>query len=129
MLSNQGQAASVVSLLPPVDAADTAAATGSWIDVRDYEGDLVFTVQVGVVGGGQIVPAIQHASDDQGAGAATLTLNEGAFTTVTTSNDPLTQKRTANAKSTLGFVRFIGTVTTGPAQVGASMLAHPKYTS
>ena len=129
MLGNQGQAASVVSLLAPVDAANTAAATGSWVDVTAYEGDIVVTIQVGVVTAGSIALVIQNATDISGTGAATITPNEGAWTTVTTANDPLTQKRTINAGATDGFIRIVGTITTGPAAIGASFLAHPKYTT
>jgi hypothetical protein len=127
MLGNEGQAATVTALLAPGNKADTAACTGSWIDVRDYEGDLVFAVQVGTVTAGQVAIVIETASDGSGTGAATLTLTEGAFTTVTTSNDPLTQKRTAPAGSVLGWVRIKGTVTTGPVDMGAVVLGRTKY--
>lgn len=129
MLSKQGMAASIVALLAPVDAANTAAATGSWVDVSAYEGEITVTIHVGVVTAGSVALVIQGATDDQGTGAGTLTPNEGAWTTVTTSNDPLIQKRTFDAKGTGGFIRILGTVTTGPVQISASFLAHPKYTS
>jgi hypothetical protein len=127
MLGNEGQAATATALLAPGNKADTAACTGSWIDVNDYEGDLVFVVQVGTVTAGQVALAIETASDGSGTGAATLTLTEGAFTTVTTSNDPLTQKRTAPAGSALGWVRVKGTVTTGPVDMSAAVLGRKKY--
>jgi len=128
MLGNQGQASGVTVLLAPVDAANTAAATGSWTDVRFKEGDLDIIVLVGVVTAGSVAIVIQDATDDQGAGAATKTPNEGAWTTVTTANDPMIQKRTINAKSTRGYIRVLGTVTTGPVAISASLQAHPKYT-
>lgn len=127
MLGNEGQAAETTSLLAPVSAAATANATSSWIDVREYEGDLVFVVQTGVVTAGQIVWTIEHASDGSGTGGAGITPNEGAFTTVTTSNDPLTEKRTVPANAVAGWVRVVGTITTGPALVSASLSARPKY--
>ena len=128
MLGNQGQASGVTVLLAPVDAANTAAATGSWTDVRFKEGDLDIIVSVGVVTAGSVAIVIQDATDDQGAGAATKTPNEGAWTTVTTANDPMIQKRTINAKATGGYIRVLGTVTTGPVAISASLQAHPKYT-
>lgn len=127
MLGNEGQAATCTALLAPGEKADTAACTGSWIDAREYEGVLVFVVQIGVVTAGQVVLIVETATDDQGAGATTLTLTEGAFTTVTTSNDPLTQKRTAPAGAVLGWVRIKGTVTTGPVNMSAALLSRPKY--
>lgn len=127
MLANQGQAAETTELLAPLSAAATANATSSWVDARKYEGDLVFVVQTGVVTAGQIVWTIEHASDGSGTGAAGITPTEGAFTTVTTANDPLTQKRTVPATSIAGWVRVVGTITTGPALVSASLSATPKY--
>ena len=129
MLGKQGMAASIIALLAPVDAANTGAATGSWTDVRAYEGEITVTIHVGVVTAGSVALVIQGATDDQGAGAATITPNEGAWTTVTTSNDPLIQKRTFDAKGTGGYIRIVGTVTTGPVEISSSFLAHPKYTS
>ena len=44
MISSDSIAASVVSVLPAVSAANTAAATSGWIDVRPYKGKLKFIV-------------------------------------------------------------------------------------
>lgn len=128
MLANQGQAASLVTLLNAVSAANTAAATSAWIDARAYEGDLVFVLDTGIVSAGNIVWTVEDATDGAGAGAATIAFNEGAATTVTTANDPLAQKRTVNAGACRGWVRCVGTITTGPVLVSVTMLAHPKYT-
>lgn len=129
MLDNQGQAATQTQLLAAVSAANTAAATSGWIDVRAYEGDLVFNVNTGIVTAGDIVWTIEDATNGSGAGAAGVTPNEGAFTTVTTANDPMSQKRTINAGAVRGWVRVVGTITTGPVLVAADLLAHPKYTT
>lgn len=126
MLNNEGQAASVVTMLAPGDKANTAAATGGWIDVRNYEGDLTLVVMVGTVSAGQIVPSFQDATDGSGTGAAAITPNEGALITVTTANDPLIQKSTINRRATRGWIRFLGTITTGPVECGAALLARPK---
>lgn len=128
MLSNQGQACSAVPLLVSADAANTAGATSDWIPVNQYEGDLVFVVDTGVVTAGQVVWTIEDATSDAGAGGAGITPNEGAFTTVTTSNDPLLQKRTITANRARDYVRLVGTVTTGPVQCSAVLLATKKYT-
>jgi len=129
MLNNQGQAAESVQVLAAVDAANTAAATSAWIDVRKYEGDLVLQSNVGVVGAGSITPTIEDASDGAGTGAAGVTPTEGAFTAVTTANDPLIEKRTIPAGSVRGWIRYVGTIVTGPVGVGVTLLAHPKYTT
>lgn len=121
MLNNEGQAAAIVKLIDPASCANTAAATSGWVDVRQYEGDLVFTQQIGAVTG-SIVGRIQDATDSSGTGAANIT--DAAFTSVGTAND--VQKLTVPDKSTRGWVRYVGTITTGPALVAVSMLARPK---
>lgn len=123
MLHNQGQAATCTLLLSPVSAANTAAATSSWIDVRPAEGDLVFTVQTGALTG-SITWTIEHASDGSGTGAATITPNEGAFAAGAANQ---TQKRTVNANAVAGWVRVVGTIVTGPVLVAANLKHHPKY--
>lgn len=124
MLSNTDQARNAVIMLNPASAAATANATSAWIDVRAYEGDLVFTQQIGALTG-SITGAIQDATDGSGTGAAAVTLNEGAFTAVSSANN--IQRRTIRAKSTRGFVRYVGTIVTGPALVAVSVDVHPKY--
>lgn len=126
MLGNEGQAAQVTQLLVPGAKANTAGATSSWIDVRGYEGDLVFVSQVGTVTAGSLTPTIEDATDGSGTGGAGVTPNEGAFTAVTTSNDPLTEKRTINASAVRGWVRYVGTIVTGPADAAVTLMARPK---
>ena len=129
MLANQGQAAEAVTMLAAVSAANTAAATSAWIDVRKYEGDLVILQSAGILTG-TLTPTIEDATDGAGAGGAAFTgLNEGPFTVVTTSNDPLQEKRTIPAGSTRGWIRYVGTIVTGPAPLAVTLLAHPKYTA
>jgi hypothetical protein len=53
-----------------------------------------------------------------------ITPNEGAYAAVTANS---VQKRTVSANAILGFVRCVGTITTGPALVAASISYHPKY--
>ena len=116
------QSHEVVACLVAADHANTAAATGAWVDVRHCVGDIAVISTVGVVTGGTVTGTIETATDDQAAGLATLTPNEGAFTVVSGSNDPLTEKRTVNARHTLGWIRYKGTIATGPAVVGASVI-------
>jgi hypothetical protein len=127
MLANQGQAAERVTMVAAVSATNTAAATSAWIDVRKYEGDLVIVSSVGILTG-SLTPTIEDATDGSGTGAAGVTPTEGAFTAVTTSNDPLAEKRTIPAGSVRGWIRYVGTIVTGPAPVAVELLAHPKYT-
>lgn len=122
MLNNEGQAAEVVKLLDPVSAANTAAATSGWIDARKYEGDLVFTMQVGALTG-SITWTIEDATDGSGTGASGVTPNEGAFAAGAANQ---IQKRTVNAGAIRGWVRCVGTIVTGPALVAASLKSRPK---
>lgn len=122
MLNNEGQAAEVVKLLDPVSAAATANATSGWVDARKYEGDIVFTMQVGALTG-SITWTIEDATDGTGTGAAGITPNEGAFAAGAANQ---IQKRTINAGAIRGWVRCVGTIVTGPALVAASLKARPK---
>jgi hypothetical protein len=123
MLSRQAQGATTVKLLSPVSAANTAAATSAWVDIRPAEGDLVFIVEAGAVTGG-IVWTIEHASDGSGTGAAAITPSDGAFAAVTANT---VQKRCLGSDIPAGWVRCVGTITTGPVLVAASVTYHPKY--
>lgn len=125
MESRVANAVSVVSVLKPADKADTTAATSGWVSVADYEGFLVFTQYVGVVTGGTITGKIRHATDNSGTGAADVT--GGGFTAVTTSNDdPNIQKVIVELNAIGPYIQYVGTIATGPAVVGVSMLATPK---
>lgn len=121
----QGQALKPVKLLDPVSAANTAAATSGWVDVREAEGDIVFTNQVGALTGG-IVWTIEHASDGSGTGGAAITPNEGAYAAGAANQ---IQQRSVNASAAQGWVRCVGTITTGPAVVAVNVKYHPKYTT
>ena len=122
MMNNEGQAASVVKLLDPVSAAATANATSGWVDIRQYEGDIVVAVQVGALTG-TITWTLEDATDGAGTGAAGITPNEGAFTAGAANQ---TQKRTVGAGAARGWVRVVGTIVTGPALVAASLQSRPK---
>lgn len=123
MLANQAQAASAAILLNPVSAANTAAATSGWTDVRAAEGDILVTVQTGAVTG-SITWTVEHATDSGGTGAAEITPNEGAFAAGAANQ---IQKRTLNGSAVGGWIRVVGTIVTGPSLVAANVKYHPKY--
>lgn len=122
MLGNEGQAASSVLALNPASAANTAAATSAWLDVRGKEGDIVVVVQAGAITG-SIAWTLEDATDGAGSGGAGITPNEGAFAAVTANQ---VQRRTISAKAHRGFIRVVGTIVTGPVLVAASVHARPK---
>lgn len=123
MFNNEGQAGELVQLVNSQSAANTAAATSGWIDVRKYEGDLVFLINPGAITG-SITPSIEDATDGSGTGAAAVTANEGAYTALVANN---ARKYTINASAVRGWVRFVGTIVTGPAVVGVQLISRPKY--
>lgn len=124
MLNNQGQAASITKALDPVSAANTAAATSGWIDVRQAEGDIVVNNQVGALTG-SITWTIEDATDGSGTGGAGITPNEGAYAAGAANQ---VQKRTLNASAVRGWIRVVGTIVTGPALVAANVMFTPKQT-
>jgi hypothetical protein len=127
MLANQGQACEVVNLLTNASAANTAAATGLGVDIRKYEGDLMVTQLVGTITG-TLDGKLQQCDDAGGTNAEDIT--GAVFTQVTTSNDaPNIQKITVPAGSlTRNFLRYVGTIVTGPSVVTVCLHSHPKYT-
>jgi hypothetical protein len=122
MLSNEASASTTVIVLNPVSAANTAAATSGWIDVRDFEGDIILIQQVGAVTG-SITTTVEDATSGAGAGAATLT--GYAFTAVSSANN--VQKLVIPAGLPRGWIRTVGTVVTGPAITAVSATGRPKY--
>lgn len=125
MLNNEGQAADVISLSNV--AARTSTVTGAWVDVREYEGDIVITQDVGTVSGTTptLDGKIQDASDGSGTGAADVT--GATFTQVTTADN--VQKITIPAGSVQGWIRYVGTIagTTPSFTMGVHALSRPKY--
>jgi len=121
MLNNEGQAASAVKMVNTVSAANTAAATSGYIDARDYEGDIVILQYIGAVTG-SITGKIQDATDNSGTGVADLA--GATFTAVSSAND--LQKITIPAGSHRGWIRYVGTIVTGPALTAVCLLARPK---
>ena len=126
-MTRQLEPVSLLGGLASNNAANTAAATGAWIDVREVIGDIRIIADVGTVTAGSITPGIEDADDISGTGAAAVTPRDGAFDAVTTANDPNRQVRHVSGKSIRGFIRFVGTVATGPAQVAATIEGRLKY--
>lgn len=125
MFAQDMQKATPHMLLAPISAANTAAATSAWVDVRNFEGDLLFILLAGILTG-TLDWTLEDATDISGTGAATIAPTNGAFTQITTSNDPLGHRVTLRKHASRGFVRVKGTIVTGPALVSAEMLALPK---
>ena len=122
MIGNDALAASHVTVLPAVSAANTAGATSGWIDVRKYKGTLLFTVNTGSVTG-SVAGKLQSATDSGGTGAADIT--GATHTAISSSNGVAT---IAIPATTCPYVKYIGTVTTGPVLMSVTLMAHPGLT-
>lgn len=122
MLGSEAKAASPQILLNPVSAANTAAATSAWVDVRRFEGDVEVLLQAGAITG-SLTYTLEQASDAGGTGATALVPDEGA---IAASANNTVRKATFRASSTLGFVRCVGTIVTGPSLVSALLQGRPK---
>lgn len=117
------------ALLAPASCANTAAATGTGVASHEYEGAVAFVQQIGVVTGGSITGKIVTSDSSDLSGSSDVTFLDGAttFTAVTTSNDPLTEVKFADARALKAYVGYVGTIVTGPAVAGASMIGVKKY--
>jgi hypothetical protein len=128
MLGMSAKSASVVSLLTTGSKAATANATGTGVLVAPYEGDLMVTQVVGVITG-TLDGKLQQCDDSSGTNAEDIT--GATFTQVTTSNDdPNVQTCIIGAGSlTRPYLRYVGTIGTGPSLVGVTLHSRPKYLS
>jgi hypothetical protein len=128
MLANSAKSAEVISLLAPVNAGNTTAATSLGVDIRKYEGDILIIENVGVVTAGTITGKLQACSAADGTGAEDIT--GATFVQAGTSTDDrlatyvLSSEALPKAKP---FLRYIGTIATGPAQVAVTFVSRPKY--
>jgi hypothetical protein len=121
MMASQGSAASLTILLNPVSAANTAAATGAWVDVKAYQqGEVVVLQHIGAVTG-SIAGKIQDADDNSGTNVADV--SGATFSSVSAANN--LQKLVMKAGSTRRWIRYLGTVTTGPALTQVALMGHP----
>ena len=121
MLGNEAQAAAILTVLAAASAANTAAATSTYIDCRGFEGDVQFVIAVGAITG-SCTPSFDDATDSGGTGTAAILPNE-ALTALVAGT---ARKYTFNAKAHRGFIRFVGTIVTGPALLGVVRQGRPK---
>lgn len=109
-----------VNVLAAVSAANTAAATSTAVDLIDYEGP-VLVVQNHGTGTGTLDGKIQDSADGSTDWQDVSGLT---FTQVTTTAN--TQKIAFNAKGVRRYVRYVGTIVTGPHLIGVTLVGHKK---
>jgi len=130
MLNCIFEAATALTILAPVDAANTAAATSAYVDVTDFEGQLAVILHTGILDDGDITYTFLTASAGDGTGEAAVVPITGAPTVVTTSNDPLIQAAVFDCTQLKGFLKVVGTKTEAAGVlVGYSAIGLKKYAS
>lgn len=111
--------ATVTALLASASCANTAAATGSGVDLKDYEGPIFITQNHGT-GTGTLDGKIQDSANNSSfADVSGLT-----FTQSTTTAD--IQGLVVQSKQVRRYIKYVGTVGTGPQVVGVSMVGVKK---
>lgn len=103
--------------------ANTAASTGAWTAVpAGATGYLIVLQAVGTISTGTLIGTLETATDDQGAGSATV----HTFTTVTTSDDA-PNLQVASLPATIGkYIRYVGTLSAGTGDIATTMLYSGK---
>jgi hypothetical protein len=113
-------------MLAAVSAANTAAATSSYIDVRGYEGQVAVEISQGVITG--TVDYTFSTNDAASSSGATLIVPlGGALAQVTTSTDDAVFTAIFDAKQLRGYLAVVGTIVTGPAVVAYTFIGRKKY--
>jgi hypothetical protein len=125
MIDSSAKGVTGIQLLSPSDKANTAAATGTGIDISEFEGFMIVTQQVGVVTGGTIAGKLQSCDDSSGTGAVDIT--GATFTSCGTTTDEVTQSIVIKVDGLKQYLRYVGTIGTGPAVVGVSAVGNKKY--
>jgi len=108
-----------VALLAAASCANTAAATGTGVDLVDYEGPVVIVQNHGV-STGTLDGKIQDSADNTNFNDVT----GAAFTQSTTTAD--IKSIALQSKQVRRYIRYLGTVVTGPQVVGVSMTGVKK---
>lgn len=108
-----------INLLTAASCANTAAATGSGVDLNDYEGPIL-VIQNHGVSTGTLDGKIQDSADNSSfADVSGLT-----FTQETTTAG--TQKISFDRKLVRRYIKYVGTVGTGPQVVGVTAVGFKK---
>ena len=106
--------ATTAVILAAASCANTAAATGTGVDLKDYEGP-VLIVQNHGTSTGTLDGKIQDSADNSSfADVSGLT-----FTQSTTTAD--IQALVVQSKQVRRYIKYVGTVGTGPQVVGVSL--------
>lgn len=106
-------------LLASASCANTAAATGTGVDLKDYEGPIVIVQNHGT-GTGTLDGKIQDSANNSSFADVT----GATFAQSTTTAD--IQSIVLQSKQVRRYIKYVGTVGTGPQVVGVSMTGVKK---
>jgi len=112
-------AGSVQALLAPASQAATVTGSAFNIAALNWDGQIEITQNVGAVTG-SITGKIQDSADGSTGWAD---VSGAAFTAATAAG---VQRITFEAGATAGYIRYVGTIVTGPAVVGVTASGVPK---
>ncbi len=127
MFPASAKSANAQQLLEAKNCANTAGATGGWVDVRGMVGDLVVVQSVGAITG-NIAGALLTSNASNGANNSAMTFDDGNnFALVSNANN--IQIKTVDVNKSGGWIQYVGTVGTGPAVVAVDVIARPKTSS
>jgi len=109
-----------------VSAANTAAASSGWIDVRGYEGDIAFEISQGIITG-TLDWTFEDSPNSGGTSNAAIVPIGGNLAQITTSNDDAHYTAVFPATQPRGWMKIIGTIVTGPALISVTIIGRKKY--
>lgn len=121
MFTDEAGAAGIALLASPVSRAATFQ--GAWTDMLQYEGELVILQQCGSVTG-SITGTIEDADDNSGTGAAAVS---GAAFQIVNGGSSNIQKLVIDKTKVRRWVRYVGTIVTGPALNSVALIARRKF--
>jgi len=112
---------STVLVLASVSAANTAAATSTGIDLTGYEGVVAMVINTGAITG-TMDPKLQDSADNSSfadiAGATAAQVSSASQTRVIA----------VDVRSARRYLKFVGTVVTGPVLISATLVGTKKVT-
>lgn len=121
--SDVAKSLTCTAMLSAVSCANTAAATqGTGTDISAYEGVLTFIEDVGTITGTLAGKIVTSANSN-----LTSSTDVGTFTPRTTSNDNEVAVLQVNCSALQQYVGYVGTIGTGPALIGVTVVGSKKY--
>jgi hypothetical protein len=124
MLPADAKAIELTQILPSANCANTAQATSAFVAVPAAEGCLVFTQAVGAITG-TLAGALETAEAANGLNNVAMVPDDGSnFASVSAANN--VQKKVVDARKNKGYIKYIGTVGTGPVNASVTVEGRPK---